>query len=133
MESASLLREVTARAGIASEDKASEVVEATIATVAARVGPDAAAKLASALPDELAPQVEGDDIEAGESSTDELVARVAARTDVASSTAPAYVAAVFGALRDEVGPEVVDELLGELPEDFRIMLEGEPAWTGAGS
>jgi uncharacterized protein (DUF2267 family) len=107
MDTAQFLQSVELLAGL-NRDSARRAAQATLATLAERVGRPVATELAGGLPDELGAALTGGPDAAEPFDAEEFARRTAAREDVDPAQAT---------LREDVAG--VQELRDRLPADYR--------------
>ncbi|MBX7266662.1 DUF2267 domain-containing protein [Micromonospora sp. Llam7] len=132
MDYETFVDQVARRAGTSSA-RAVELIQATLATLAERLTGGEVLDLAVQLPMPLRlPLRPTPDIEAAERfGAAEFVARVAVRAGVAEPAARNAVRAVFTTVREAVTGGEFDELVVQLPRDYRDVVEPALA-PGAG-
>ena len=109
------------RRGHLDRDAADTAVTAVLQTLAERLSKGEARQLVEQLPVELSPLLLAD--HPHESfDVDEFLRRVAAREDVDIHTAELDARTVFAVLREAVDPDEFDDVLADLPDDFRPIL-----------
>jgi uncharacterized protein (DUF2267 family) len=109
MDYATFTRITAERAGL-PEETAKRIEHATLRTLAAQ--------LPAPLQDDLRPPRE----EAEAFAVDEFVRRVAERGDVGPDEAWTGAAAVLTTVRDAVTPGEFDDVLSQLPQDYRELV-----------
>jgi uncharacterized protein (DUF2267 family) len=114
-------RTTAQRAGM-PEDKAEQVERATLRTLADRITGGEAQDLASQLPARLKDALRPAHEEAEPFDLDEFIRRVAERGDVSPDEARTATAAVLTTVRDAVTPGEFDDVLSQLPKDFRELV-----------
>ena len=121
MDYATFTRTTAERAGV-TEETAERIEHATLRTLADRItggeSQDLAAQLPARLQDDLRPPRE--DAEAF--GVDEFVRRVAERGDVAPEEARTGAAAVLTTVREAVTPGEFDDVLSQLPQEYRELV-----------
>jgi uncharacterized protein (DUF2267 family)/pterin-4a-carbinolamine dehydratase len=116
------LTDVAARIGVDPPGRASLLVKAVLATLSARLSPDARARLAAELPSMLA-EVVLDTVRVEHSDATEFVRDVATGTLNTTPEQARYgTQAVLSALAAEF-PETVEQLRAELPSDYDELFE----------
>jgi uncharacterized protein (DUF2267 family) len=98
-------------------EEAWQAAEATLTTLAERVGRPVAEELAGAMPGELRPPLTAAPPEAEAFDAEEFVRRTAVREGSATEQASQHVRAVFGTLKEDIA--AVDRLRDQLPPDYR--------------
>ena len=109
---------VAERAGV-SREQAEALTEATLATLAQRITGGEAKDLASQLPKPLQPPLLRPDEPAERFDLDEFTRRVATRAGLDPEQAGNGVRAVFATVREAVTGGEFDDVLAQLPADFR--------------
>lgn len=124
MQYGQFIQSVSERANLEREE-AEKASRATLSALAERLAGGEFTDLASQLPQELHDAVVKDD-RAGEGhslSADEFVAVVAMRESAGVEEARPHVKAVLTTVRDAVTQGEFDDLLSQLPDDFRALVE----------
>jgi uncharacterized protein (DUF2267 family) len=116
MDTDQFLQSVELLAGL-DRDGARRAAQATLATLAERVGRPVASQLAASLPSELRPALRGGPDDAEPFDAGEFARRTAAREEVAPARGRDHVRAVLATLREDVAG--VQELRDRLPADYR--------------
>jgi uncharacterized protein (DUF2267 family) len=98
-------------------EEARQAAEATLTTLAERLGRPAAEALAGVMPDELRPPLTAAPPKAEAFDAEEFVRRTAVREGSATEQASQHVRAVFGTLKEDI--VAVDRLRDRLPPDYR--------------
>jgi uncharacterized protein (DUF2267 family) len=106
------------RAGL-PRDTAERVEHATLATLADRITGGEARDLASQLPARLQEDLRPAHEEAVPFGVDEFVQRIAEQADVGRDEARRGAAAALSTVRDAVTPGEFDDVMSQLPRDFR--------------
>ena len=101
------------------EGEAAALTRATLATLAERISGGEARDLAAHLPGPLQDTLLPTKEEAEAFSFDEFVRRVAERSRHGSNLSERDVIAVIATLRDAVTPGEFDDVLSQLPNEFR--------------
>jgi uncharacterized protein (DUF2267 family) len=114
-------RTTAQRAGM-PEDKAEQVERATLRTLADRITGGEAQDLASQLPARLKDALRPAHEEAEPFDLDEFIRRVAERGDVSPDEARTATADVLTTVRDAVTPGEFDDVLSQLPKEFRELV-----------
>jgi uncharacterized protein (DUF2267 family) len=121
MDYATFTRTTADRAGL-PEETAERIEHAMLRTLADRISggeaEDLAAQLPAPLQDDLRPPRE--DAEAF--GVDEFVRRVAERGDVGRDEARTGAAAVLTTVREAVTPGELDDVLSQLPQEYRELV-----------
>jgi uncharacterized protein (DUF2267 family) len=114
-------RTAAERAGMTSD--AMDLIErATLQTLAERISGGEARDLASQLPKPLQQELMGVDEPAEPFGVDEFVRRVAVRAGVTRNEAWTGAAAALNTLRDAVTPGEFDDVLSQLPKEYRELV-----------
>ena len=121
MDYATFTRNTAERAGL-SEETAERIEHATLRTLADRVSGGEAEDLAAQLPARLQDDLRGPREEAEAFGVDEFVRRIAERGDVAPDQARAGAAAVLITVREAVTPGEFDDVLSQLPQEYRELV-----------
>ena len=125
MDYATFTRTTADRAGL-PEETAERIEHAMLRTLADRISggeaEDLAAQLPAPLQDDLRPPRE--DAEAF--GVDEFVRRVAERGDVGRDEARTGAAAVLTTVREAVTPGEFDDVLSQLPQEYRELVGPMP-------
>ncbi len=124
MEYGEFIKSVSERADLERE-QAEKASRATLSSLAERLAGGEFTDLASQLPQELQDAVmEAESAGEGHSlSADEFVAVVARRESAGIEEARPHVKAVLTTVRDAVTQGEFDDLLSQLPDDFRELVE----------
>lgn len=109
---------VAESAGV-SKEQAERLTRATLATLAERITGGEARDLASQLPLPLQNPLLGAREEAEPFSFEEFVRRTAQRAETDPGVAELAVEAVMLTLRDAVTPGEFDDVVSQLPQDFK--------------
>lgn len=121
------INNVAERAGL-SKAQAEAITRAVLATLAERISGGEARDLAAQLPVPLQTPLIGAAEEAEPFGLDEFVRRTAERAGIGRDETDRGVAAVLTTLRDAVTPGEFDDVLSQLPEEFKRL--GVPATRG---
>jgi uncharacterized protein (DUF2267 family) len=113
---------VAERAGVDPEH-AEELTRAALATLAERITCGEARDLAAQLPVPLHNPLLSTDEEAEAFSLDEFIRRTAQRAGTDRDTADIGVAAVMTTLRESVSSGEFDDVMSQLPQEFRGVAE----------
>jgi uncharacterized protein (DUF2267 family) len=113
---------VAERAGVDPEH-AEELTRAALATLAERITGGEARDLAAQLPVPLQNPLLSADEEAEAFSLDEFIRRTAQRAGTDRDTADIGVAAVMTTLRESVSSGEFDDVMSQLPQEFRGVAE----------
>jgi uncharacterized protein (DUF2267 family) len=113
---------VAERAGVDPEH-AEELTRAALATLAERITGGEARDLAAQLPVPLQNPLLSADEEAEAFSLDEFIRRTAQRVGTDRDTADIGVAAVMTTLRESVSSGEFDDVMSQLPQEFRGVAE----------
>jgi uncharacterized protein (DUF2267 family) len=113
---------VAERAGVDPEH-AEELTRAALATLAERITGGEARDLAAQLPVPLHNPLLSTDEEAEAFSLDEFIRRTAQRAGTDRDTADIGVAAVMTTLRESVSSGEFDDVMSQLPQEFRGVAE----------
>ncbi|WP_213456924.1 DUF2267 domain-containing protein [Rhizomonospora bruguierae] len=116
---------VADRAGVSAE-VAQTLTEATLVTLARRISGGEAADLADRMPDQLRPFLVKATEPAESFPPQEFVNRVAESSGVDRLTAERGVVGVLRAMRDVVGQHEFEDMLSQLPKEFRALAAGVP-------
>jgi uncharacterized protein (DUF2267 family) len=116
MDTEQFLQSVELLAGL-DRDRARRAVQATLATLAERVGRPVATELADDLPGELRAALTGGPDAADPFDAEEFARRTADREDVDPARGRDHARAVLATLREDVPG--VQELRDQLPADYR--------------
>jgi uncharacterized protein (DUF2267 family) len=114
-------RTVARRAGLPA-DAAERIEQATLRTLADRIGGGEAQDLASQLPKPLQDALRPPREEAEPFDVEEFVRRVAERGNVTREEARTGVAAVLTTLREAVTPGEFDDVASQLPSGYRTLV-----------
>ena len=117
---------VAESAGVSKED-AEALTRATLTTLAERITGGEARDLADQLPLPLQNPVLGAEEEAEAFTFEEFVRRTAERAGTDPTVAEMAVDAVMATLRDAVTPDEFDDVISQLPEDFKRLAARGPA------
>jgi uncharacterized protein (DUF2267 family) len=104
------------------EDTVERVEHATLRTLADRISGGEAQDLASQLPSRLQDDLRPAREEAEAFGVDEFVRRVAQRSDVDPEEARTGAAAVLTTVREAVTPGEFDDVLSQLPQEYRELV-----------
>jgi uncharacterized protein (DUF2267 family) len=113
---------VAERAGVDPE-QAEAIARATLVTLAERITGGEARDLAAQLPVPLQNPLLSADEEAEAFSLDEFLHRTAQRAGTDQDTADIGVAAVMTTLRESVSSREFDDVMSQLPQEFRGLAE----------
>jgi uncharacterized protein (DUF2267 family) len=116
---------LVAQAARIGRDRAERAIQATLQTLAERIDPGEARKLADELPDELAPWL-ATTTPAERFDVDEFLRRVGEREGAEVATAERHAEAVFLALERALSDKEFADLTAELPKDFLPLLPRGP-------
>ena len=114
--------QVQHRAELASRGQAETAIRAVLETLAERLQPAAAAHIAAQLPTEIAIHLTTSH-EFEHLPIETFYRYVAQKEHVRVDQAALHVAAVFETLRDALTPGAVRKLSGQLPHEYRELLE----------
>lgn len=109
------------RATGVSREAAERATRATLQTLADRISKEEALDLVEELPPELAPAMFTDGPAEG-FDVDEFIRRVAEREGADMATAKCHAAMVFSTLARAISTEAYDDLMSQLPSDYRPLL-----------
>ena len=113
-------------------DAAEALTAATLRTLAERITGGEAEDLAAQLPEELKlPLTAGVEEAAEPFDVAEFIRRVAERARTDGDTALASQGAIFSTLREAVTPGELDDIISQLPQEFRGLV-GPPGGAGPG-
>ena len=113
-------------------DAAEALTAATLRTLAERITGGEAEDLAAQLPEELKLPLTAGVKEAAEPfDVAEFIRRVAERARTDGDTALASQGAIFSTLREAVTPGELDDIISQLPQEFRGLV-GPPGGAGPG-
>jgi uncharacterized protein (DUF2267 family) len=118
MDLLQFLQSVELTAGL-DRDGARRAAEATLATMAERLGRPGAEELAGSLPGELRGLLAGAPATAEAFDVEEFLGRVAAREGATPVAAGEHARAVLATLKEDVA--AVDRLRERLPPDYRYL------------
>jgi uncharacterized protein (DUF2267 family) len=121
MDYATFTRTTAERAGV-PENTAERIERATLRTLADRISGGEAEDLAAQLPGPLQDDLRPPREEAEAFGVDEFVRRVAERGDVGPHEARAGAAAVLTTVREAVTPGEFDDVLSQLPQEYRELV-----------
>lgn len=121
MDYATFTRTTAERAGL-SEEAAERIEHATLRTLADRVSGGEAEDLAAQLPAPLQDDLRAPREEAEAFGVDEFVRRIAERGDVGPDQARIGAAAVLVTVREAVTPGEFDDVLSQLPQEYRELV-----------
>ena len=121
MDYKTFTRTAAERAGL-PVDTVERVEHATLRTLADRISGGEAQDLASQLPSRLQDDLRPAREEAEAFGVDELVRRVAQRGDVGPEEARTGAAAVLTTVREAVTPGEFDDVLSQLPQEYRELV-----------
>jgi uncharacterized protein (DUF2267 family) len=115
---------VARRAGVSAE-QAATLTRATLRTLAERISGGEAEDLASELPDALGKHLRKPPNQefAEPFGLEEFVRRVSEQADVAPTVAAASVRAVLTTLREAVTGDEFEDMVAQLPKEFREVIE----------
>jgi uncharacterized protein (DUF2267 family) len=116
------LKQVTERGALSSKDESERAVRATLQTLAERIVGDEATDLAAQLPPEFGDALAGSSAEGERFGLDEFVSRVATRAGLDNAAAEQTAQAIFAVIRDAVTPGGFDDVVAQLPNDYRPLL-----------
>ncbi|MEH0844509.1 DUF2267 domain-containing protein [Micromonospora sp. CPCC 205711] len=108
---------VATRSGMSSE-QATAVTRATLTTLAERIDGGEARDLADQLPEALRAYAFGGSEAAERFGLEVFVDRVSGRADLDADRARDGVTAVFGVLRDALGPSGYEQVVTQLPAEY---------------
>lgn len=115
--------DLVARRAQVPAERAVDLSRATLETLNDRLTAGEALDLAAQLPKPLQGLLRPPDEEADAFGADEFVRRVGDRADVDEAMARDGVRVLFGTLHEAVPGGQFDEVMAELPADYRILLE----------
>jgi uncharacterized protein (DUF2267 family) len=121
MDYGTFTRTTAQRAGV-PEEKAERLEHATLRTLADRISGGEAQDLAAQLPRPLQEDLRPAREEAEAFGVDEFVRRVAERGDVDPNEARTGAAAVLTTVREAVTPGEFDDVLSQLPQEYRELV-----------
>jgi uncharacterized protein (DUF2267 family) len=121
MDYRTFTRTAADRAGM-PEDKVEQVEHATLQTLAERISGGEAGDLAAQLPQPLKDDLQKPREDAERFGVDEFVRRVAERGHVAPEEARTGAAAVLTTVRQAVTPGEFDDVLSQLPQEYRELV-----------
>jgi uncharacterized protein (DUF2267 family) len=122
------LSKVAERATRGDRDKAADLIRASLQTLAERISGGEADDLASQLPQELKGWLTGKQERAEDFDIDEFTKRVWQRAGLPSQEdAERGVVAVFATLREAVTPGEFDDVLSQLPDQYRRLIPSPAA------
>ncbi|HEY4603381.1 MAG TPA: DUF2267 domain-containing protein [Blastococcus sp.] len=121
MDYETFTRTAAERAGL-PVDTVERVEHATLRTLADRISGGEAQDLASQLPSRLQADLRPAREEAEAFGVDEFVRRVAQRSDVDPEEARTGAAAVLTTVREAVTPGEFDDVLSQLPQEYRELV-----------
>jgi uncharacterized protein (DUF2267 family) len=119
MDYEEFIDKVAARAGIDDREKAAQLTHATLQTLAERITGGEARDLAEQLPRGLKGPLRKGEEPAESFDLREFERRVAERADLAKWQAPLGIRAVFETLHDAVSGGEWDDLVAQLPSEYR--------------
>ena len=121
MDYATFTRTAAQRAGV-PEETAERLEHATLRTLADRISGGEAQDLAAQLPARLQDDLRAPREDAEAFGVDEFVRRVAERGDIDASQARTGAAAVLITVREAVTPGEFDDVLSQLPQEYRELV-----------
>ena len=121
MDYATFTRTTAQRAGV-PEEAAERIEHATLRTLADRISGGEAQDLAAQLPAPLQDDLRTPREDAEAFGVDEFVRRVAERGDVDPREARTGAAAVLITVREAVTPGEFDDVLSQLPQEYRELV-----------
>ena len=121
MDYATFTRTTAERAGL-PEETAERIEHAPLQTLADRITGGEAQDLAAQLPRPLQDDLRPPRKEAEAFDVDEFVRRVAERGDVGPDEARSGAAAVLTTVREAVTPGEFDDVLSQLPQEYRELV-----------
>jgi len=121
MDYATFTRTTADRAGL-PEETAERIEHAMLRTLADRISGGEAEDLAAQLPAPLQDDVRPPREDAEAFGVDEFVRRVAERGDVGRDEARTGAAAVLTTVREAVTPGEFDDVLSQLPQEYRELV-----------
>jgi len=121
MDYATFTRTTAQRAGV-SEGTAERIEHATLRTLADRISGGEAQDLAAQLPGQLQDDLRPPREEAEAFGVDEVVRRLAERGDIGPDEARTGAAAVLTTVREAVTPGEFDDVLSQLPQEYRELV-----------
>ncbi|MFL6131909.1 MAG: DUF2267 domain-containing protein [Nocardioidaceae bacterium] len=116
------------RIGVSPED-AQRLLRAGLEVLSERISHGELRHVASQLPDELAAQLQGGDENAEAFTTEEFARRITQRTDADIPLATLVMRALFTTLRQALSAGEYDDLLSQLPREYRDMVPST-SWRG---
>jgi uncharacterized protein (DUF2267 family) len=121
MDYATFTRTTAERAGV-PEEAAERIEHATLRTLADRISGGEAQDLAAQLPSPFRDDLRAPREDAQAFGVDEFVRRVAERGDVDLDEARTGAAAVLITVREAVTPGELDDVLSQLPQEYRELV-----------
>lgn len=117
------LGQVQSRARMPDMDEALRATRATFETLAERLGGNEPQQLAAQLPEELGRflEVHG---ESQRFDSDEFLKRVSQREHADLPVSVYHTRVVLEVLREAVSPGEIEDVIGQLPEDYKRLFNG---------
>lgn len=130
----SLVSQVCGRDGLVTEEQATRAIEATLSTLAERLGGGLPQELLAGLPDPLRARLERPAAAAGGRrqvfDIEEFFRRVGEREAVDLVVAVGHVVAVTDALCETLSAATLAGMRVDLPEEFQRLFVGRPGGAG---
>ncbi|MET1022272.1 MAG: DUF2267 domain-containing protein [Arthrobacter sp.] len=113
---------VANRADVVGWDRAQALINGTLRTLAERISGGEARDLAAQLPEEFKPSLTDAEETVETFTVDEFVRRVAERAGVDEDTALKGARAVMATVRDAVTSSEWDDVIAQLPKQYRELI-----------